>query len=463
MRKKTMLVLLLLSLISVLAAPVFSVEKAAEEKLTLNFYNAKLNFVLQTLSKKTGVKLVTNAEMGEMPVSAYLEDVRGEEAIDVILRANGLYREKISGSNVYAVKKAVETEQLVELQTETFFLDYAKAVSEEKSGKQGERGTIGGLGKLLESFLSPHGKMLVDMRTNSITVKDRTENLSQIREIIKKLDKCVPQVAIQAVLVELTTDGLKDLGISWNAEANFLGPSKDVSFPWDKDADLNIVGSRSTGGSGESGETSGPEFVMGRISFQTLTARLKMLESDGEANILANPRITTLNDSKAKIEISTDTAIAPIITETEEGGRVTTEYEYRKVGVILQVTPHVNEQGNITMEVEPTVSSASKSAVFTDAVDTYERTANTTVMTKSGDTIVIGGLLRTDTTENVEKVPFLGDILPFIFSNTSKKTRKTDLVIFLTPHIVTEKVTREEAEKERERMIDNKKEKTEIE
>ncbi|HOL21308.1 MAG TPA: secretin N-terminal domain-containing protein [bacterium] len=400
--------------------------------ITVTYNQAKLGLVLQSLSKMTGIKLITSAELAEKPVSAYLEDVSGEEAIDSILKANGLYREKIPGTDIYIVKVSGET--VSPLKSETFFLQYAKAED---------------LGKVLSSLISSNGQIVIDPRTNSITIKETPELLEEMKKIVSSLDKTIPQVAIEAILVELTTDSLKNLGIRWNIEGSWFGPQIDTSFPYSESYTREVVSPRR---GTLTTATQNPQFTLGTLSFATLTTNLKILEDKGEANILANPRITTLNDSPATIKITKNMAVAPKVTETIEAGRVVTEYEYRDVGVSLKVVPHVNAEGVIILEVEPTVSSATPSAVFKDAVDTNERTAKTKVMVKSGDTLVIGGLLRQDTTGKKTKVPILGDIFPFLFSRTDKQKGKTDLVMFLTPRIITGEEATVEAEKEKSRM-----------
>ncbi|HOV22209.1 MAG TPA: secretin N-terminal domain-containing protein [bacterium] len=403
------------------------------------FHNAPLNLVLQALSKKTGIKLITNAELGEKPISVYLENVSGEQAIDSILKANGLYREKLPDTEIYVVKEFKETPLL---DCETFFLQYAKAEE---------------LGKVLTSFIGPNGKISVDTRTNSLVIKDTSENLEELKKIIKSLDKVIPEISIEAVLVELTNEGLKDLGIKWNMEGSFVGGAKDVPYPWSKSITREIVNPRDVGGeggtTGGTETTAGGQFILGTVSFQTLTASLRLLESQGEGNILANPRITTLNDSPATIKITRNMAVAErTVYNTETGAPSTKEPIYAEIGVMLIATPHINEEGFITLEVEPTVSSAEKSPFFADAVDTHNRTAKTTVMVKDGETIVIGGLLRTDTTKSNTKVPLLGDIFPFLFKNKADQTKKTDLVIFLTPRIITPSKASSIAEEEKNRI-----------
>ena len=425
---------------------IFSIFIFPEEKITLTFYQTKLAQVLQVLSKKTGIKLIASSELSERPISAYLENVSPEEAIDSILKANGLYREKLPDSDVFIVK---EYKEIQKLSSEVIFLQYSKAED---------------LGKVLSTLISKNGKIIVDTRTNSLTIQDIPENIEEIKKIIKLLDKNIPSVQIEAVLVELTEEGLKDLGIKWNVEANFFGASKDVGFPWSSaNIQHEIVNPRQTGTTTGTTTTGGaPQFILGTLSFQTLTANLKLLEVKGQANILANPRVTTLNDSPATIKITKNMAVAEKTTYTVgTTGTIaptTKEPIFAEVGVSLNVIPHVNEEGYITLEVEPSVSSAEPSPYFAEAVDTNIRTAKTKVMVKDGETIVIGGLLRTENTKRSNKVPLLGDIFPFLFKNKSETGKKTDLVIFLTPKIITEKEAKEIAEKEKTRTEEKQKE-----
>jgi type IV pilus assembly protein PilQ len=408
------------------------------EVTTLTFYQAKLSHVLQSLSKITGIKMITNAELGERLISAYLENVSGEAAIDSILNANGLYREKMTGTEIYIVRESMPVDK-PSLKSETFFLQYAKAED---------------MGKMLTPLVGEGGQVAVDKRTNSVTLRDNPEGLKELGAVIKSLDKVVSQVAIEAVLVELTTDSLKDLGINWNLAASAFGPALDTSFPWSESYTREIVGPRR---GEQTSETQGPQFTLGTISLQELTASLRILESKGEANILANPRITTLNDSPAEIKITKEMAVSPErrLEDIDTARGVSDyvyEYKYKDVGIILNVTPHINAEGYITLDVEPTVSSPSASAIFPDAIDINKRTAKTKVMVKNGETLVIGGLLSKNTEETKSKVPILGDILPFLFSRTDKRTDKTDLVMFLTPKIITDKQASVIAQEEKKRM-----------
>ena len=415
---------------------IFAFSSFGEEKISLNFYQAELKNVLQTLTQETGINLITDAELNAYPVSAYLKNVEKTQAIDAILRANGLYREKMEGTDIYIVKKASAPPPLLPapLSSRTFSLQYSKAES---------------LGEMLVPLLSESGSIIKDTRTNSVVVRDTDENLKQISDIISSLDKMVSQVTIEAVLVELSEDALKDIGINWNIDAGFVGPAVDTSFPLEESYTRQIVGPR-----GGTTATTDPQFILGTVSLQTLTANLRLLQSNGKANILANPRITTMSDEQAEIKITKNTAVTPKVTETE-GRRIITEYEYRDVGVTLKVLPKINHEGFITLEVEPIVSSAIQSTVFVDppAVDTYERRVKTKVIVKDGDTLVIGGLIRQDSRKTSGKVPILGDLLPFLFSKKASTLEKSDLVIFLTPKIVSNEEAQMIADKEKERML----------
>ncbi len=434
MKRQLALKVIMLFLLGLMVAP--AVAAPPRDTLTLTFDRAKLSRVLDILSRETGIKFIYHAELGEQPVSAYLDEVTGPEAVDAILQANDLYREKIPGSDIFLVRKTPEIREIPPaLEKETFFLQYARAVE---------------LGEILRPMVGQRGQVIVDERTNSITIREPSDSLRELQNIITMLDRPIPQVSIEAILVEITDDSMRDLGIRWNMGADFFGAAKDIPTPFrSRDVNLEIVGpaTRTT-----ATEATAPQFIMGRLSFQALTANLRLMEEKGEANILANPRITTLNDTPATIRITRNMAIAPRVTESPEAGRFVTEYEYRDVGVTLRVTPRINEQGDITLDIEPTVSSARRSTVFEDAVDTDERTAQTRVMVHDGETIVIGGLLREDTISRRSKVPLLGDVLPFLFSRKDDRVEKTDLVIFLSPTIITRERAETISEEERERL-----------
>ena len=180
-------------------------------------------------------------------------------------------------------------------------------------------------------------------------------------------------------------------------------------------------------------------WTYGLVSFQDFFIRLEAMETDGNAKILAKPRITTLDNKQAEIRIQSHIVVATKLTRETEGlDLVTEEPIYADAGVVLKTTPKIHADGTMTLTVQPEVSTAARSAFFEEAVDTFIRAASTTVLLEDGQTIATGGLLRTDESEEIKKIPCLSDVpyLGLLFTHKRKLIGKTDLVVLLTPHLM---------------------------
>jgi len=235
------------------------------------------------------------------------------------------------------------------------------------------------------------------------------------------LDVMAEQVVIEAKIVEVTLNGTHELGINWQAVHK---PSGSIfsSYPVD-----------------EKGE---PTIQIGTLSakaFENITGILQALEEKGQARLLANPRTTTLNNELAQIIVA-DRFPIPFIRENEMGS--TTGYTYLDVGILLTVIPHVNEDGYILMEASPQIDSLKDEPTPGAPPIISSRLAHCRVMIKDGQTLVIGGLMKDETTEIIKKTPILGDVPIFgrLFRSKSRETTKTDLIVFITPHIYREGV-----------------------
>lgn len=549
---------------------------------SLNFNQTKLELVLQVLSKKTGIKLITGTELADKPITAYLENVSGEEAIDSILTANGFSREKIPGSDIYVVysgKNPMQSQQIQStclqlkhafaydiarelkslgfeknitvdgrtnmlvikdtpsnieiirsiinqidieqkqssIKTVLYTLKYVRAgdiwpiilsivkknkgekdtdskalitidtsaneksdiktptVSSSSDNSSGSTDTSSGnssntgssgtgssgtgtsdnypvlTGRLdrtvsgkvqISTDMSTGFSVIPDERTNSLILVGTQDFIEEIKDIISSLDKPVPQVSIEAMIVELTDDASKSLGVAWGNSTVGLG---------------TVTGGFNTTIIDTSGAATS-HTIQETLSWTGLVANIHMLQTKGEANILANPRVTTLNGTPATIRITSRIPVAPKVTTVSTGGTGTTtnEYEFRDIGIILVAVPYVGDNNTVTMEVSPQVSAAKKSEFFRDAVETSERSTLTRVMVKDGETIVIGGLLSTENIRGENKVPGLGNVFPFLFSNKTKQMKKTDLVIFITPRIMTEEMSKKISAEEKARTITDK-------
>ncbi|KAF0126589.1 MAG: type IV pilus assembly protein PilQ [Elusimicrobia bacterium] len=335
---------------------------------------------------------------------------------------------------------------------------------------------------IVNSVLSrKYGKMAVDPRTNSLVITDIAEVFPQVEQIIAELDKKAPQILIEAQIVEINTDRVNELGIEWGGSrgemAYFAGPARltdyglrpgffrgdQWKFFYPSAAGSAITGGGDTGDTGDTGgETGGgasaidPIFATGAqgargiyygiFSLAQLQAIFRALISRGEARYLGKPKIVSMNNKTAVIQIARDAAVGTGSSVSSAGGatgEATTSLERRRVGLNLQVTPQVNKEGFITMIVQPSYSDITPSAITVQGATVYDpvsRGVSTMVRVKNGQTVVIGGMLSSTETKTVKKVPLLGyiPIVGWLFTSVSSRRTNTDLVIFITPTILVD-------------------------
>jgi len=320
------------------------------------------------------------------------------------------------------------------------------------------------------SVLSPAGHAEVDPRTNSLIVTDIPEVFPQVDQIISALDKKTRQVMIEAQIVEIDSDKENDLGVSWggsNGElASFTGGQRDTSFPMVLPSNLSAVrfldpvvnvistlgtqsaASTSNGSSGSSLLNTpllGSNVMTSVLNLTSLQVILRALVSHSEARFLGKPKILTLNNKPAIIQTVDDQAIFVPPNPTGVSGATVVPVTPERVstGLTLVVTPQINTGGYITMSVKPiftNVQSSALSSALQPVYDPITRSASTMVRVKNGQTLVVGGLLQSTENKTVRKVPFLGYIplIGWLFTDTSSSRINSDLVIFITPTIVSD-------------------------
>lgn len=309
--------------------------------------------------------------------------------------------------------EAIITRVDVPIQTEVFDLGYAKA--ENISGK-------------ISEVLTPSvGTMKSDERSNKIVVSDTAQAMARVRKIVEAFDEKEKQVLIEAKIIQITLDNEHKMGVDWEAIVSDY-------HSLDLVGDLDILTSTDKKG----------KLSVGTISSDDYTALIEALDTVGSTDILSSPRITAVNNKEAKILVGSTEPYVTTTTTTPSSGPTTTaeSVNFIEVGVKLFVTPTIHKDGFVTMKIKPEVSSVTSSITTSNnntipVVETSE--AETTVMVKDGVSIVIGGLIKDQTTKSMKKVPLLGDIpvFGFAFRNQSDSTSKTEIVIFLTPKIVT--------------------------
>ncbi len=403
-----------------------------EGLISLDFRDAEIQNVLRVLSYKSGVNIVAGPEVTGL-VTIKLQDVPWQRALDVVLSTYGYGYERkgniITVTTIENLKKRREDAKLLSdqepLQTRTFLLNYAKAAD-----------IVGSI----EKMKTERGSINYDERTNAIIARDTAANLDLIAEVIKKLDRTTPQVLIEAKIVETTLDNTEKLGINWLTQVTVSGATRPIVWPFTTHSENKYVPDDFP-----SAESS--SFSFGTLNFQQLQAALELLRSRTDTNILSNPRIVTLDNQKARIVVGREYPFPNYTYNDEQARYQVSGWDYKDIGIIFEVTPHVNNAGFVTLEIEPKITEILSFVTVENATvpELSKEEAKTSVMIKGGQTLVIAGLIKDQTTDVKKKVPILGDIpvVGLIFRKTEKTVVKKDLVIFLTPHIITPEVAPE--------------------
>ena len=410
--------------------------------VTLDFKDADINNILRILSYKSGVNIVAGADVSG-PITIRLTNVPWEKALDIILRTYGYAYER--DGNIIRVT-TTENQGNENLITEVFALNYAQAVN---------------VPAAIGEMLSSRGSVKHDERSNLIIATDIPTNIYKIRQVIDKLDTKTQQVNIEAKIIETTLGKEDKLGINWTTQVTASGASRPITAPfnrkrsggqWYPQGDTTSTGddtARSMGDFPPSPGTSFPmavptSFSFGTLNFGSFQAVLQVLKSRTNTKILSNPRITTLNNKEARIVVATTYNIPTYERNENTGSYEITGYDEKELGVVLSVTPQINPEGYVVVQLEPEVSSFTTWDTFTTSGGTIQapryatRKASTQVMVKDGETIVIGGLIKETETDTVVKVPILGDIplLGLLFKKKEKTVDTTDLLFFVTVNIV---------------------------
>ncbi len=433
---------------------------SAPGNVTVDFKDADIQNVLRILAFKSGVNIVAGKDVTGN-VTIRLVDVPWEKALDVILKTYGYAYDK--QDNVIRVSTS-ENLNKEALSTEVFVLDYSKAVDVEKSVK---------------AMVSERGSVRSDARSNSLIVTDMPTSLQSIRTVIQRLDTSTPQVLISAKVVELTLGNTDRLGIDWNLRASVSGSARPTTLPFDavhrsrfssifpygrgtQTSTANSGGGTTASSTIEDfpkGKGSGgtdpiqptfpvadkSEFVFGTLDFSQFRAAIEAIAQRQDSKVLSEPHVTVLNNQEAKILVGEVIGIPKFERNSTTGRMEITGYEDRDLGVRLSVVPQVNSADEIVVTVHPEITNLAGFDDLTAEIKVPRfttREAVTNVRVKSGQTIVIGGLIKEDIEDKKTKVPFLGDIpiLDKFFSYQNKVTTKTDLLFFMTVTVIRDRV-----------------------
>ncbi|WP_296044183.1 type IV pilus secretin PilQ [uncultured Alteromonas sp.] len=412
------------------------------EPISLDFQDVPVRQVLQIIAKVNGFNLVTTDTVtGNVSIS--LTGVPWDQALEMILKIKGLDKrqegnilliapsDELSQRETQRLQSKQQVAQLAPLASASITVNYAKA----SELSQILKGAEGGGGILTE-----RGTVTVDNRTNTILVRDTQESIDEARQVIESLDIPVKQVLIESRMVTVRDNVDEQLGVRWGFS--------------DRQDDNGVSGSLSgaesiAGGTvpalGDRLNVNLPvASAAGSIGFQIasladgtiLDLELSALESENKGEIIASPRITVANQQEAYIEQGTE---IPYSQATSSGA---TSVEFKKAVLSLKVTPHITPDNRIILDLivtqdtrGETVQTATGDAV---AIDTQE--IKTQVLVENGETIVLGGIFQQVNSNDVSKVPLFGDlpVVGALFRNSSTVYQKRELLIFVTPKIVTE-------------------------
>jgi type II secretory pathway component GspD/PulD (secretin) len=283
----------------------------------------------------------------------------------------------------------------------------------------------------IQAIVTPNiGSVILDAANNQLFVTDIPEKVSIISELISSLDIKTKEVFIEARIVQVTlTDRLK-IGVNWKAFTDRI----DELGPVNVTADFNIL----------SPDEQGLRYTSGLLTEDNYELVLEALAEEGKTDLLSSPHITTVNNKEAKIHVGSSVPYITIDTREENGTiRTFEKVTIIEVGVKLLVTPKINDDGFVKMHIIPEVSSVTG---FTDGIPIVDKTqAETEVLVKDGVTLIIGGLMKNETRKTIKKIPILGDIplLGMLFSSTDNQYVKSEIIIFITPHIISGEATQE--------------------
>ncbi|MEY2526017.1 MAG: type pilus assembly protein PilQ [Verrucomicrobiota bacterium] len=407
------------------------------------FQGDEVGQVLRLLARQAKVNMVVSEAVAGT-VTMRLEDVTALQAISIIVKAKGLFMDKID--NVYYIKTGAErTAEPTESDSYQFSYSRSKDIA-----------------PLLASQLASKDPPQVDERTNTIFFRETRSNIDNIRKLLVQVDKPTKQVMIEARLVEVNADPVQSYGINWAGTVGSATSPKTLTYG----APTQSTSSSTSGSTSTLSGVPGPFALgdpannnffgsLGHLAFgqfailnvPQMSAALTALNEDSDTEFLANPRIVTADNQQAKIEITRAQPVPQLNFNEQTAQAVFSGFQDKKFGNTLLVRPSVNKDNFITLAVKPEISNRVADQTFTfggatvasPIIDT--RTLDSNVLIKSGNTLAIGGLLQDQVTKSRTKVPLIGDvpILGYLFQSRTNERHKRNLLVFVTPTIIDQR------------------------
>lgn len=443
------------------------------KKISLDFQDIEVRRVLQLLADFTDINMVA-ADSVQGNITLRLKEVPWDQALDIVLKTKNLDKRR-NGNVIWIAPvseliKAEEEEakalaqsvKLAPIQTEYMQLSYAKAADIEKLITQNKGASSAGSntgstsGDDKESLLSSRGSISIDARTNTLIVNDTQPFIDKIRNMVDLLDVQVKQVMVEARIVRASTEFTKEIGVKWGILSqgitnnnNLLVGGSDTTL-WDlRDPQESDLG-------GYTYDIQRPDNLnvdlgvanpAGRIAFGLISLsdfmldlELSALQADGYGEVISTPKVLTADKQAAKVSSGTQ-----IPYQSSEGGgaNAVSTTEFIDATLSLDVTPSITPDGKVQMLLNIT-SDTPGNPTPTGQLTINKNQISTNVLVDNGETVVLGGIFEQETRNGQTKVPFLGDIpyLGHLFRRDLKSDNKRELLIFVTPRIVNDSVSR---------------------
>ncbi|NCP63696.1 MAG: type IV pilus secretin PilQ family protein [Paraglaciecola sp.] len=408
--------------------------------ISLDFQDVPVRQVLQIIAQVNGFNLVTTDTVtGNVTIS--LSGVPWDQALDMILKIKGLDKRLEGNILLIAPTEELTARETQQLQAKQQVAELAPLISTNVQinyAKASEMAVI--LKNADNTILTPRGTVAVDERTNTLLLRDTQASIDEAKALVTALDIPIKQVLIESRMVTVRDNAGEQLGVRWG----FSDRQDDNGISGSLNGAETIAGGTIPALADRLNVNLPVANPAGRIGLQVarlvdgtiLDLELSALESENKGEVIASPRITVANQHEAYIEQGTE---IPYVQSTSSGA---TSVEFKKAVLSLKVTPHITPDNRIILDLVvtqdtrgETVSTSTGPAV---AIDTQE--ISTQVLVENGETIVLGGIFQQTTADDVSKVPLLGDlpVLGHLFKNTSVISEKRELLIFVTPKILTD-------------------------
>lgn len=410
-------------------------KKYTGEKISLDFQNADIHDILRLIAEVSGLNIISGPDV-KGTVTTRMVDVPWDQALDVVLRINGLDQERADNIVRVAPVDRFITERQDRLRAQQAEVQAEPTVTQVVPISYAD---VNELKANLERVLSNRGSIWVDTRTHTLVLTDVQVHVNQALELVKTLDRQTPQVMIESRIVEASRQFLRELGVQLGAR---VVKTTDSNFPSTIAVGGDVSSSSADGTSAGNFLVDLPAAVGtgqgGAISFalagagSLLNVQLSALENSGQGKVITNPKIATLDNTEALIESGRR---IPYATVSDEGTRT----EFADASIKLRVTPNVAPDGFIDLKIHATKNEADFSRTSANGVPTIlTREATTEMLVRDGDTVVIGGLYQRTLQEANRGVPWLSrvPVLGWLFKTKRKEDNHEELLIFITPRII---------------------------